>query len=114
MRNGRLVRLLKSARSALLCVLLVIASLPQVAGAHGMDGSGNRPVHLAMEPHSSPVHMTSGRCEGGRECSVQVVFLSQSDGPVAGGIPHSPYQRSDSRMVSWLMAFDPPPPRPVS
>jgi hypothetical protein len=111
MHRARLVRLLKSVRSAVLCALLVIASLPQVAGAHGMAGSGDSPLYLAIGLHSNPVHMANGRCEGGQECSVQAVFSPQGDGPVADHTADSPYQSTGLRMVGWLMAFDPPPPR---
>ncbi len=110
--GGRLVRLLKSLRSAVLCALLVIASLPQVAGAHGMAGSGDSSrLYLAMGPHSNPTHMANGRCEGGQECSAQAVVLPQAAAPVAGHMAQPPHQGAGLRMVGWLMTFDPPPPR---
>jgi len=111
MHGGRLVRLVKSVRSAVFCALLVIASLPQVAGAHGVSGAGDSPLYLAMGPHSNPIHMAIGGLEGGQECSVQAVLSPQGDGPVVRETAPSPYLRAGLRLNGWLMAFDPPPPR---
>jgi hypothetical protein len=114
MRKGRPAGYLETIRAALFCVMLVVASLPQVANAHGVADPDASSVDLTIGTHSNPRHMASGRCLGGQECSVQAIFLAQPDGQITAGAPDAPYQSGEFWVDSWLMAFDPPPPRQVA
>lgn len=114
MRTGWLGKFLNNLRVALICASFVVAALPQVAGAHAQGGSGlqtAQALHQVMMSHSNPLRMTSGHCQLGQECSALAILVGRSDGPQQALQANSPYLPLQTRMASWPLSFDPPPPR---
>lgn len=114
MRTGWLGIFLDNIRTALICALFVVASLPQVAGAHAQNGSGlqtPQALDQVMVSHPNPLSMTSAHCQLGQECSALAIMVDHNDGPQQASAPSSPYLPFQTLMTSWPVSFDPPPPR---
>jgi hypothetical protein len=114
MRNGRLGRLLVNLRAALVCALFVVASLPQLAGAHARAGTAMQApqsLYQVATPHSEQFGGASGHCQLGQECSALGILAGRIEAPQKALVARSRYLFPQTPMTSRPISFDPPPPR---
>jgi len=111
---ARLSKILVNLRAALVFALFVVASLPQLVGAHTQGGDGAQAslaLHQVMVAHADLARATSGHCQLGQECSAMAILAIRKDSPPPAPVPNSAHLPLQYQMAGSPVSFDPPPPR---